>query len=165
VGSGCIDPHILGIGSIGGEWSASRPGLFTAGENPRYPLDRRLDGPQNRSGLSALDQPQCRLLKALSTEEDTSKSLKSLVTFWPLRRRLGVTKHSPIIRETDSADASLMPVSIFWSFLPLCAFRNVGTRDVWPLGKRSHRYKIPVIGTTVSPPGVIGSQKDLVFIL
>jgi hypothetical protein len=31
----------------GGEWSASRPGRFT----PRYPLDRRLGGPQDRSGL------------------------------------------------------------------------------------------------------------------
>jgi hypothetical protein len=29
----------------GGEWSASRPGRF-----PRYPLDRRLGGPQSRSG-------------------------------------------------------------------------------------------------------------------
>jgi hypothetical protein len=31
---------------VGGEWSASRPGRFTLG----YPLDRRLGGPQSRSG-------------------------------------------------------------------------------------------------------------------
>jgi hypothetical protein len=30
----------------GGEWSASRPYRFT----PEYPLDRRLGGPQSRSG-------------------------------------------------------------------------------------------------------------------
>jgi hypothetical protein len=34
----------------GGEWSASRPGYFTSGKEPRYPSDRRLGGPQSRSG-------------------------------------------------------------------------------------------------------------------
>jgi hypothetical protein len=28
----------------GGEWSASRPGRFTPGKSPRYPLDKKLDG-------------------------------------------------------------------------------------------------------------------------
>jgi hypothetical protein len=37
---------VLGVG----EWSASRPGRFTPGEEPQYPLDRRLGGPQSRSG-------------------------------------------------------------------------------------------------------------------
>jgi hypothetical protein len=36
---------------VAGECSASRPGRFTPGERtPRYPLDRRLGGPQSRSG-------------------------------------------------------------------------------------------------------------------
>jgi hypothetical protein len=35
----------------GGEWSASRQGRFTPqGKNPSHPLDRRLGGPQSRSG-------------------------------------------------------------------------------------------------------------------
>jgi hypothetical protein len=35
----------------GGEWSASRPAaLYPRGKDPRYPLDRRLGGPQSRSG-------------------------------------------------------------------------------------------------------------------
>jgi hypothetical protein len=35
----------------GGEWSASSPGRFTPKERaPRYPLDRRLGGPQSRYG-------------------------------------------------------------------------------------------------------------------
>jgi hypothetical protein len=36
----------------GGEWSASRPGrpLPPGKEPPRYPLYRRLGGPQSRSG-------------------------------------------------------------------------------------------------------------------
>jgi hypothetical protein len=34
-----------------GEWSASRPGRALAqGKDPRYPLYRRLGGPQSRSG-------------------------------------------------------------------------------------------------------------------
>jgi hypothetical protein len=33
-----------------GEWSASRPYLFTPRDCPRYALDRRLGGPQSRSG-------------------------------------------------------------------------------------------------------------------
>jgi hypothetical protein len=34
-----------------GEWSASPPGRFTHQEkSPWYPLDRKLGGPQNRSG-------------------------------------------------------------------------------------------------------------------
>jgi hypothetical protein len=35
----------------GGEWSASRPGsALPRGKDPRYPLYRRLGGPQSRSG-------------------------------------------------------------------------------------------------------------------
>jgi hypothetical protein len=35
----------------GGEWSASRPGrALPPGKDPRYPLYRRLGGPQSRSG-------------------------------------------------------------------------------------------------------------------
>jgi hypothetical protein len=52
MGSGCIDPHILDLGTIvlGGERSTSRPGRFTPGERSPGTLDRRLNGPQNRSG-------------------------------------------------------------------------------------------------------------------
>jgi hypothetical protein len=35
---------------VGGEWLASRPGRFTPGGKPPYPLDRRLVGPQSHSG-------------------------------------------------------------------------------------------------------------------
>jgi hypothetical protein len=50
-GSGCIDPVILISAVVGGEWSASRPGpLYPEENNPRYPLGRRLGGPQSRPG-------------------------------------------------------------------------------------------------------------------
>jgi hypothetical protein len=49
-GSEGIAPHILNLGN-GGEKIASRPGRFTSGvKSRRYPLDRRLGGPQSRSG-------------------------------------------------------------------------------------------------------------------
>jgi hypothetical protein len=34
----------------GGKWLASRPGRFIPGKSLCYPLDRRLGGPQSRSG-------------------------------------------------------------------------------------------------------------------
>jgi len=50
-GSGGIAPHILDVGTTW-RWVVSftpRP-LYTQGKSPRYPLDRRLGGPQSRSG-------------------------------------------------------------------------------------------------------------------
>jgi hypothetical protein len=50
-GSGCIDPHFLDLGT-NWCWVVSftpRP-LYPRGKSPRYPLDRRLNGPQSRSG-------------------------------------------------------------------------------------------------------------------
>jgi hypothetical protein len=40
-----VEIHILTSALVGGEWSAS-----PQGKNPRYPLDRKLGGPQSRSG-------------------------------------------------------------------------------------------------------------------
>jgi hypothetical protein len=50
-GSGCIDPYFLHLGSSW-RWVVSftpQP-LYPRGKSTRYPLDRRLGGPQNRSG-------------------------------------------------------------------------------------------------------------------
>ena len=41
----------LSTRQIGYEWLNSRPGRFTTGTEPRYPLNRRLRGPQSRSAL------------------------------------------------------------------------------------------------------------------
>jgi hypothetical protein len=35
---------------VEGEWSTSHPGRFTPRKEPSYPLNRRLNGPQRRSG-------------------------------------------------------------------------------------------------------------------
>jgi hypothetical protein len=50
-GSGCIDPHFLDLGTSW-RWVVNftpRP-LYPQGKSPRYPLDKRLGGPQSRSG-------------------------------------------------------------------------------------------------------------------
>jgi hypothetical protein len=51
--SGCIDPYFLDL-STSWTWVVNftpRP-LYPRGKSPRYPLDRRLGGPQSRSGRS-----------------------------------------------------------------------------------------------------------------
>jgi hypothetical protein len=50
-GNGCINPHFLGLGTSW-KWVASfmTCSLYPWGKSPRYPLDRRLGGPQNWSG-------------------------------------------------------------------------------------------------------------------
>jgi hypothetical protein len=56
--------HTLTSALDGGEWSASRPGRFTQGKRPWYPLDRRLGGPQSRpesGGKEKNSQPQPEL--------------------------------------------------------------------------------------------------------
>jgi hypothetical protein len=47
-GSGCIAPPFLTFALEGGEWSASHPGYFTPGNSCRYPLGKRLGGPQSQ---------------------------------------------------------------------------------------------------------------------
>jgi len=42
--------RIINLGANGGEWSASRPGRFTPGNERKYSLDRKVGGPQSRSG-------------------------------------------------------------------------------------------------------------------
>jgi hypothetical protein len=64
-GSGCIAARILNLGTRWGGWLASRLGRFTPQEKrPRYQLDRRLGGPQSRSGRggeekNSQSQPGC----------------------------------------------------------------------------------------------------------
>jgi hypothetical protein len=48
--SGGEGPIILTSTLDGGEWLASRPGCFTAEESTPVRIDRKLSGPQSRSG-------------------------------------------------------------------------------------------------------------------
>jgi hypothetical protein len=49
--SGCIDPHCLDLGtSLRWVVNFTPLPLYPRGKSPRYPLDRRLGGPQSQSG-------------------------------------------------------------------------------------------------------------------
>jgi hypothetical protein len=60
MGSGCIDPHFLDLGTSW-RWVVNftpRP-LHPRGKSPRYPLNRRLGGPQSRSGRFGEEKILC----------------------------------------------------------------------------------------------------------
>jgi hypothetical protein len=49
--------HIfLTLALAGGKWSASRSAALALGKGSRYPLDRRLVGPQSRAGRRGVDK-------------------------------------------------------------------------------------------------------------
>jgi hypothetical protein len=48
LGSGYINPRFLDLNTVGVTWSNSHPDHRE--KSPRYPLERRLGGPQSRSG-------------------------------------------------------------------------------------------------------------------
>jgi hypothetical protein len=50
-----------------GEWSASRPGRFTPRKSLWYPLDRRLGGPQGRSGRGSEEKAGNRTVEPRSS--------------------------------------------------------------------------------------------------
>jgi hypothetical protein len=45
--------------NIGGDLSDSRPNYLPLGRNLRYPLDRRLSGPQNKPGRGGKEKHHC----------------------------------------------------------------------------------------------------------
>jgi hypothetical protein len=53
-GVAVVNHIILTSALAGGEWSASRPGRFTSGEEPQCPLEKRLVAP--RAGLDDVEK-------------------------------------------------------------------------------------------------------------
>jgi hypothetical protein len=52
MGSGCIDPHFLELGTSWWVVNFMLRSLYPRGKNPRYPLDRRLDNMEKRRFLT-----------------------------------------------------------------------------------------------------------------
>jgi hypothetical protein len=81
----------------GGEWSASRPGRTLPPGKTRYPLYRRLGGPQGRSGqVRKISPPQAIKLQMLEMwrctqhkhpEDRGSKFLRNVRTIYETTRR------------------------------------------------------------------------------
>jgi hypothetical protein len=67
--------HVFWISALdAGDWTASRSGLITPGERaPRYPLDRKLGGPQSRSGQCGEE----KILDPIGTRTPTPRSSSS----------------------------------------------------------------------------------------
>jgi hypothetical protein len=78
--SGGIASEFLASSLDGCGWSASRLGRFILqGKNPRYPLDRRLGGPQSRSGRCGLEK---NLLPLPGIEPQISSRLASIPSLY-----------------------------------------------------------------------------------
>jgi hypothetical protein len=61
-GSGAIAlPFLEPLSQMWFGWSTPRPGRFTPGKQTRYPLNRRLGGPQGRSGRGSKISPSTRI--------------------------------------------------------------------------------------------------------
>jgi hypothetical protein len=87
----------------GGEWSASRPAaLCPRGKEPRYPLYRRMDGPQSRSGHKAGG----RILSPLPGIEPQSpgRPARSQTLYW-----LSYPAHSTSLRFLVKTETRLNP--------------------------------------------------------
>jgi hypothetical protein len=81
-GSGGIAPSCFASALDGGEWAPSPPGLFTSAEMPRYPLERRVSGPQRRSGCSGEEK---NLTQAVAIPTELSRLPETLVPLIKLR--------------------------------------------------------------------------------
>jgi hypothetical protein len=76
-GSGCIDPHILDVGTSW-RWVVSfiPRQIYPWRNSPRYPLDRRQGGPHKRSGR--------RGEQKISSLSRATPALKSIPTIWKI---------------------------------------------------------------------------------
>jgi hypothetical protein len=72
-------PLILSLSIDGGEWSVSRPGRFTTGNEPLYPWDKRLGGPQRQSGCFE-EEKNCFAPVGIRTPNLPARSLVSMLT-------------------------------------------------------------------------------------
>ena len=72
----------------GGEWSASRPGRTLPPGKTRYPLHRRLGGPQGRSGPAENSRPH-----RVSIPDRPARSSVAIPTEAPGPRNLIVIIH------------------------------------------------------------------------
>jgi len=106
----------------GGEWSAARPGRTLPPENTRYPLYRRLGGPQGRSG-------RAENLVPTGIWSRTVQPVVSRYTDWVIYHHHHHRHHhkhqglDPLIRSVSTvtaARANASSVFQLFSFLVVC---------------------------------------------
>jgi hypothetical protein len=70
----------------GAQWSGSHPGRALApGKGPRYPLYRRLGGPQSRSGHKRLEEKSFRLCRGSNLDRPGVQPVARHYTDWATR--------------------------------------------------------------------------------
>jgi hypothetical protein len=137
----------------GGEWSASRPGrALGPGKGPRYPLYRRLGGPQSRSGHrgyrkksfrlsrgSNLDRPAVQPLARHCTDSATRlTNLPLRIQFWFFRRCF------PFVHQSEHTGTVHC-----WSPRVLRGGHLSGGRD---RGNHSDRVQLQILPKRYKPP-------------
>jgi hypothetical protein len=139
-GSGCIAPRIVDLGTRW-RWVVSftpRP-LYPQGRSPWYPLDRRLGGPQSRSGRGGVVVAvtyKKKLVKRNHPENCKSQRYRGL------RRTLGSRYRIPLETWTFTCYRSILRCFLMlrpWNGLiiyPICE------NEVWvAAGQRINREK------------------------
>jgi hypothetical protein len=107
----------------GGVWSVSRPGRFyTQRKSPLYPLDRRLGGPQSRSGRGS--------------EEKKSKSLPGI----EFRSSCRSARSQSLYRLVDKEFAGVFNCATIKKIICFRELENdkIYPRFRWPLAYRDH---------------------------
>jgi hypothetical protein len=109
MGSGCTDPHFLDLGT---SWRwvinfSPRP-LYPQGKSHRYPLDRRLGGPQSRSERFGEE----KILDPTGTRTPTPRSSKPVAMPTTLSRLLvgGCT----ILKWILERDDGMVWIGLMW---------------------------------------------------
>jgi hypothetical protein len=109
---------------VGGEWSASHPGLFTPGERSRYPLDWRLVGPENWFGCPYRDSnSDPSVVQPIASRYGSQRGFVTYISMCLQTTRKchedGITFTAPIIKHCQFSCESipLPPKSQEWSTL------------------------------------------------
>jgi hypothetical protein len=109
---GGTDVHIqvsLTSALVGGEWSTSRPGRITPGRKiPRYPLDKRLGGPQNRTGRRGEEKINYINHKWINWSPNFMGLNRGSVRVWPHKQLLPV---SPTVSLWEDVKSTMLPTT------------------------------------------------------
>jgi hypothetical protein len=114
----------------GGGWSAPRPGRFTPGKDTRYPLYRRLGGPQGRSGRMGkispppgFDPRNVQPVASRYTDRRQTATDESVSEFFSLFMSLASTNKQTHLLQSPSTNKYTYYTDIFFALSDCYMFR------------------------------------------